>query len=125
MELDRLPDIPVVNFTFNTMAKVRRAKIKLVICCSAPELYGQFHLAWTSCSDLQQNYAEGEAVGGGGRLEELDVDVGLFVLLNPILFLRESFNLQQVRRHIWRPMVDLIRNADLVRVFDLGKLAEV
>lgn len=125
LELDRLAHVLVTKHALTAVTEVRCAYVIPIMNGLALELDGQFHLGWTSGRNLQKNDPEGEDIGGGGCLQKLHVHIALLALDSGIIFLRKAFNLEQMRSHIGRQMIQLIRNGDLVSLLNFNDVTEV
>lgn len=77
LQFDRLIDMLLVNYAVLTMTKMRCRHEKFIFYRPALEFDRQLQLGGAPGRNLQQNDAEGEDVGGGRFLQELDVDLAL------------------------------------------------
>jgi hypothetical protein len=86
---------------------------------------GQFHLAWATGRNLHKYNSKGEDVRRSGGLEEFNIYVTLLVHLVDVATLRKTFNLEQMRCHVWRHVINLVWNADLISFLYLNNVSKI
>lgn len=127
LNLNSLTHILVINDTLTTVTEMRLTYIefRLVMNGLALEFDGQFHLAWATGRNLHKNNSKGEDVRRSGGLEEFNIYVTLLVHLVDVATLRKTFNLEQMRCHVWRHVINLVWNADLISFLYLNNVSKI